>query len=94
MSPAKIGLTVIWLACIASFLAEPGSTAAQIGRIVFWVLVVVHAIECAAFYRLLKRAPGSIGQHLVETFLFGMFHVKDVQLAIERDAQASAEAPR
>jgi len=89
MSLAKIGLVAIWLACIASFLAEPGSTAGRIGRIVFWVLVVVHSIECAGFYRLLKRAPGSLPQHLAETFAFGMFHIRDVQLAIERDAQAS-----
>jgi uncharacterized protein YhhL (DUF1145 family) len=89
MSLPKIGVAVIWIACLASFLAEPGSTAGQIGRVVFWVLVVVHAIECAAFSRLLKRAPGSLGRHLVETFVFGMFHVKEVQLAIERDAQVS-----
>jgi uncharacterized protein YhhL (DUF1145 family) len=89
MNLPKIGIAVIWLACLAAFLAESDSTLGQIGRIVFWVLVVVHAIECAAFYRLLKRAPGSLGQHLAGTFVFGMFHVKDVQLAIERDAPAS-----
>ena len=89
MSVPKIGVAGIWLACLAAFLAEAGSTLVQIGRIVFWVLVVVHTIECAVFYRLLKRAPGSLGSHLAGTFVFGMFHVKDVQLAIESDAPVS-----
>jgi uncharacterized protein YhhL (DUF1145 family) len=88
MSLAKIGVGVLWLACIASFLAEPGSTAGRIGRILFWVLAATHAIECAAFYRLLKRAPGSLSHHLLSTFVFGMFHVKDVQLELQGDASA------
>ena len=86
----KVGILVVWLACLASFLAEPGSDAGRIGRILFWVLVVVHAIECGAFYKLLSRAPGSTGSHLARTFVFGMFHVRDAQLAIEAEAHAEA----
>ena len=50
---------------------------------VFWILVVVHAVECAVFLPRLRAAGGSLANHLVQTFLFGIAHVSTLPGAEE-----------
>ena len=70
----KIVVGALWLWSIACLLA-PGLPLASAGRLLFWILVVVHAVECVVFLPRLRAAGGSLGNHLVQTFLFGIAHV-------------------
>ncbi len=53
-------------------------------------LAIAHTLECFAFRKVIAEAPGSSAWHLLNTFLFGifhMFHMKD--LIRERGEQAA-----
>jgi uncharacterized protein YhhL (DUF1145 family) len=78
----KTVVGVIWVWSIACLLA-PALPLASAGRAVFWILVVVHAIECVAFLPRLRGAGGSLANHLLQTFLFGIAHVSTLPRAAE-----------
>ena len=67
----------LWVACIASFFL-PASTLALLGQRLFWGLVIVHAIECVVFLPKLRRAGGSLANHLAQTMVFGFFYARDL----------------
>jgi uncharacterized protein YhhL (DUF1145 family) len=75
MEIARGFVGVVWILAIGSFFVATESAAAGLGRLVFWVLVVVHAIECGVFLPRLRNAPGPLTTHLFRTFLFGFLHV-------------------
>jgi uncharacterized protein YhhL (DUF1145 family) len=76
----------VWVASVAIMLFASGSQAAIAARVVFWIMVVAHAIECVVFLPRMRRAGGSLGAHLFQTFLFGVFHLRT--LAPEQSADA------
>ena len=76
----------VWVASVAIMLFASGSQAATAARAVFWIMVVVHAIECVVFLPRMRRAGGSLGAHVFQTFLFGAFHLRT--LAPEQGADA------
>ncbi len=82
MAAGKIIVGVIWLWSVLCLLA-PSLPLASVGGFVFWILVVVHAIECAVFLPRLRRAGGSLGHHLVQTFLFGIAHLSTLRAEAE-----------
>lgn len=77
----KIAVIVAWLWGLASFFVAPESTVSSAGRLVFGFLVVAHAVECVVFLPRLRAAGGSLGHHLVQTFLFGIVHVRGLEPA-------------
>jgi len=85
MNAGKIIVTIAWLLCIVSFLLPAASTAATFGRSLFWLLAVVHAIECVVFLPALRRAGGPLLPHLAQTFAFGYLHLREIRGA-EADA--------
>jgi len=78
MSGAKRGVFAIWLLSALASVGPADSALANAGRTVFWILVVVHAIECVVFFPRLRRAPGPLGRHLMQTFLYGILHVREL----------------
>ena len=82
MHLAKIIVGVTWLICLGSFFIATESTAAMVGRAIFWLMAVAHVIECGVFFPRLKRASGPLAGHLFQTFLFGVAHLRGL------DAQA------
>ena len=81
MSLNKIVTLVIWVLSIGAFFVPAESTAVTVLRAVAIFLVVAHIIEIAVFWNVLKRAPGSLGGHIFNTFLFGVFHVGPLKKA-------------
>jgi uncharacterized protein YhhL (DUF1145 family) len=73
----KHALLVLWIACAAAFVL-PDSAWTTAGRRLFVALVLVHAIECVVFLPRLRSAGGSLGQHLFQTLLFGILHVRSL----------------
>ena len=71
---AIVGVT--WLFATACFFAPlETSSFGSLGRSLFGVLAVVHAVECIAFLSVLKRSPRPLLGELWQTFLFGVVHV-------------------
>ena len=88
MSTAKGVVIAVWLLLFSCFFIGMSSTVSFVGRLGFCILVTAHVVECAVFLPKLRRAPGSLIGHLLRTFLFGVFHVREV------GALTSQEAPR
>jgi uncharacterized protein YhhL (DUF1145 family) len=75
----KAMIIVVWIACLGAFALPAGTLASILGRGIFWFMIVVHTVECAVFLPQLRRAGGSLGNHLLQTFLFGVFHLRSVR---------------
>lgn len=75
MEIARGLIGVVWILAIGSFFVATESAVAGLGRLVFWILVIVHTIECGVFLPRLRSARGSLASHLFRTFLFGFLHV-------------------
>ncbi len=77
MSGAKRGIAVFWVVCVASFFfANP---LASVLQFLFWATLAIHVVEFAVFHRTLQRAPGGVGHHLLQTLLFGFFHIREAR---------------
>ena len=81
----KAVVIALWIACIACFFL-PESSLTSMGQRLFFGLVIVHAIECVVFLPKLRRAGGSLGSHLAQTMIFGLFYAR----GLGDDARSSA----
>jgi uncharacterized protein YhhL (DUF1145 family) len=70
-------LAVLWVVLAACFLLPADAAAGVVtGRIVFGVMLLVHALEFLYFRSTLERLGGSMGHHFVQVLLFGVVHVQ------------------
>ncbi len=81
MSAPKIVLSVLWVICLVSVLLPGEALLLTLGRGLFWLLVLVHAVECVMFLGQLRLAPGSLAGHLAQVFLFGVLHMQELWAA-------------
>jgi uncharacterized protein YhhL (DUF1145 family) len=79
MSPPKLGVAAAWILAIVAMFAFAGSVLGSVGRLVFYFMVIAHAIECVVFLPRLRQAPGGLGTNLLQVFLFGVFHMRELQ---------------
>ena len=70
----KAGLLSIWIVCLAAFFVPPAGWTTN-ARYLFFGLLIAHAAECWRFYPRM-HAAGSVRHHLIQTMLFGYFHVR------------------
>ena len=76
---AKVAVAGAWLLGIVAILfLDPDTRAAATARLLVGVLVGVHAIECLVFLPRLRRAEGSLAGQLLKTFVFGIFHIREL----------------
>ncbi len=71
-------LIVVWLVALAAFFVAPKSTLSQAGRVVFWLMAIIHTAQFIIFLPKFLAAPGSFVGHLLRTMLFGYLHVREV----------------
>ena len=70
----------VWLFATASFFPPlETSGAGELGRSLFMVLAITHAIECVAFLGVLRKSPRPLVEELWQTFLFGIVHVSTLR---------------
>ena len=79
MAGAKAAVAVVWVLCIASFFVGEGTQLAFWGQLMFFVLLVAHAVECVVFLPKLRAAGGDLGGHLIQTLIFGIVHVRSLE---------------
>jgi uncharacterized protein YhhL (DUF1145 family) len=78
MAP-KVVVGILWVYCALSFFAP--LPLAGIGRLVFWVLLITHAVECAVFLPRMRAAGGSLAHHIAQVMLWGVFHGRTLPAA-------------
>ena len=70
----------MWFVLLVGMLFA-GGMLASISSGLFWLLVVVHAIEFFAKKSVLEKAGGSMGNHFVQVMIYGLFHWKPLEEA-------------
>ena len=71
MAP-KVVVGILWAYCALSFVAP--LPLAGIGRLLFWVLLITHAVACAVLLPRLRAAGGSLAHHIVQVMIWGVLH--------------------
>jgi uncharacterized protein YhhL (DUF1145 family) len=71
MAP-KVIVGIAWVYCALSFFAP--LPLAGTGRLLFWGLLIIHAVECAVFLPRMRAAGGSLAHHIVQVMLWGVFY--------------------
>jgi uncharacterized protein YhhL (DUF1145 family) len=89
MTTAKAVVAVAWILLLGCFFVATGSTVSLVGRLCFWLMAAIHVVECVIFLPILRGAPGSLVGHLLQTLLFGFFHVREVRALPSREATRS-----
>jgi uncharacterized protein YhhL (DUF1145 family) len=69
---AKVIVGVLWVYCALAFVAPLPLAGA--GRLLFWVLLITHAVECAFVLPRLRAAGGSLGHHIAQVMVWGALH--------------------
>ena len=83
----KYSVWVLWLGSAAASVWGSGwvSTA---GLVAFWATLVAHVVEFFVKRPVMEAAGGSMGQHFLQTLIYGLFHWKPLEDA----ARAASEA--
>ena len=71
----KLGTLVFYVVLAWVAVTQPLTLGANISIGLLVLLVVVHLGECFLYRDLIQRAPGSSAWHLLNVFLFGVFHM-------------------
>lgn len=79
MSTAKISILIAYAVLAAVALIAAGSTAGTWALNILVILAVAHVIEMGVFFKRCQRAGGSLPVHLLNVFLFGIFHIKEIE---------------
>ena len=81
MSTGKIGSLVLYAILALLAFTQAGSQIGTISIRIIQALVVVHALEVVIFFKLCRDAGGSLPGHLLNIFVFGYFHMKELKAA-------------
>ncbi|MFK7894608.1 MAG: hypothetical protein AB8G23_02165 [Myxococcota bacterium] len=74
----KQSVWVLWIGAILAMLLASGMVA-TIGRWTFWLLIVVHFAEFVLKRDVFKQVGGSMGNHFVQTMIYGLFHWRPLE---------------
>ena len=80
----KLGVIATWLVAAVGFLLPSDTAFGMAGRALFWLLAVVHAVECVVFFGTLKRTGRPLGLELLQTMFFGVVHYAEARACVER----------
>lgn len=79
MPTSKIVMLALYAVMIVLALVSADSAAGVWSLRILMVLAGVHLIEMIVFYKRCKEAGGSMGNHLLNVFLFGVVHMKELK---------------
>jgi uncharacterized protein YhhL (DUF1145 family) len=81
MSAIKIIALVTYAVLAFLALTQPQTSLGTWSLNLLLILVVVHLIEVAVFFKACQQAGGSMPVHLLNVFLFGVIHMNDIKRA-------------
>ena len=79
MSAGKIVALLVYAVRAGLALTQGDSPLGVWSFRIILILVVAHAIEVLVFFKACQRAGGSLPAHLLNVFLFGVLHMKDIK---------------
>jgi uncharacterized protein YhhL (DUF1145 family) len=86
MLAIKIGTLILYLILGYVAISFPLTLAANASLGLLVLLVLAHLVECYLYRDLIRKTPGSAIWHLLNVFLFGVFHMMVMKDAVqERD---------
>jgi len=88
---AKLLVAVTWFVAAAAFLFPTSSTYGRAGRLLFFVLLAVHLLECAVFYRTLQRTGRPLGLELSRTLFYGIAHYGEAKALADSRAEPATD---
>lgn len=78
MSAMKSLILIAWVALAVVAVIAAGSTAGNVALWIMGALVLAHLVEMVVFFKRCQGAGGSMAIHMVNVFLFGVFHIKEL----------------
>ncbi len=82
----KAVLGAVWLFGTASYFPPlQNASVGELGRNLFVVLAITHALECLAFIGTLRKSPRPLVGELWQTFLFGIVHISTLRRELGED---------
>ena len=82
METAKYSVWVIWIGGAAAMLFGTGAVATA-GHLAVWLTLAAHLVEFFAMRSVMERAGGSMGNHFVQTMIYGLFHWMPLKKQLE-----------
>lgn len=79
MSAGKIIMLVIYAVLAGLAFTQPDAAVGIWSLRILLLLAVAHTIEVLVFYKQYKDASGSLFGHIVNVFLFGVLHMKELK---------------
>jgi hypothetical protein len=86
MKQSALGM---WFLFLAGMVLGSGWVA-SLASFAFWATALVHLVEFFVKRSVLEKAGGSMGQHFVQTMIYGLFHWKPLE---EQQAASTSEGP-
>ncbi len=80
----KNSVWFLYIACVLAMVLSDGFLASA-GRWLIIILAVVHFAEFVVKRDVMTRAGGSMGNHFVQTMIYGFFHWKPLEDAQNSD---------
>jgi hypothetical protein len=84
----KQAVLVFWFVLLTASIFGSGWLATG-ARALFWGMALIHIVEFFAKKSVLEKAGGSLGNHFVQTLIYGLFHWKPLEE--QQQAAASGE---
>ena len=88
----KLLVLATWFTAAAGFLWPGDTTFGQLGRILFGLLAVTHAVECAFFLPTLRKTGRPLGFEIAQTLFYGVIHYAEVKAALLANAEPGEES--
>ncbi|MFT5697105.1 MAG: hypothetical protein ACI9QQ_003089 [Myxococcota bacterium] len=80
----KILVAALWVATVTAVVTPGQSTLLEAGRLAFWCTAAAHVVECLIFLPTLRgsgtEANRSLGENILLTLIFGVFHYATLKL--------------
>ena len=83
----KYSVWVIWIGGAAAILLGSGWVATA-GHFAFWLTLVAHIVEFFVKRPLFEKVGGSMGNHFLQTLIYGLFHWKPLEEQLEAEASS------
>ena len=85
----KQSTLVMWFIVLLGMIFGSGWVA-SVANLAFWGIALVHFVEFFVKKSVLEKAGGSMGQHFLQTLIYGFFHWKPLE---EQQSAAASEGP-
>ena len=82
MDNLKYAVWGLWFGAAAAIALGTGWVAG-VGHFVFWATLVAHLVEFVVKRSVMSRSGGSMAYHFVQTMIYGLFHWKPLEDALE-----------